>query len=163
MLRDQTFWTKKMFLFIHLHLHHLFTMMPVLHLPVPKNQFPINKDNFMFIKVNIEKSLEYVELPDVLLNKELDPLAMKNLCFAVFKDPVPVPDLQSQFLFQAYKLKGNSDGGLEFVQVPLIFQAKVLCLLSLHEASTVSCLITFFQVQPCETKAQYNVNSWHYQ
>ena len=74
-------------------------MMPVLHFPVPKNQFPINKDNFMFIKVNIEESLEYVELPDMLLNEELDPLAMMNLCFAAFKDPVLVLDLQSQYSF----------------------------------------------------------------
>ena len=88
-----------MFPYIHLHLHHLLTVMPVLHLPVPKNQFLINKDNFIFVKVNIEKSLEYMELPDVLLNEELDPLAMMNLCFAVFKDPVSVPDLQSQYPF----------------------------------------------------------------
>ena len=53
----------------------------------------------MFIKVNIKESLEYVELQDVLLNKELDPLAMMNLCFTAFKNPVPVLDLQSQFLF----------------------------------------------------------------
>ena len=142
-----------MFLFIHLHLHHLLTMMPVLHLPVPKNQFPINKDNFMFIKVNIEESLEYVELPDVLLNKELDPLAMTNLCFAVFKDPVPVPDLQSQIPFQAYRPRGDNDGRLDFVQVPPVFQARALHLLSLQEASTVSCLVTPFQVQPNETNA----------
>ena len=88
-----------MFLLTHLHLHHLLTMMPVLHLPVPKNQFPIDKDNFTFIKVNIEESLEYMELPDMPLNEELDPLAMTNLCFAAFKDPVPVLDLQSQYPF----------------------------------------------------------------
>ena len=82
-----------------LHLHHLFTTMPVLHLPVPENQFPIDKNNFMFIKVNIEESLEYMELPDVPLNEELDPLAMTNLHFTAFKDPVPVPDLQSQYPF----------------------------------------------------------------
>ena len=82
-----------MFPHIHLHLHHLLTMMPVLHLPVPKNQFLINKNNFTFIKVNIEESLEYMELPDVPLNKKLDPLAMMNLHFAAFKDPVPVQDL----------------------------------------------------------------------
>ena len=87
-----------MFLLIHLHLYHL-TVMPVLHLPVPKNQFLINKDNFMFVKVNIEESLEYVELPDMLLNEELDPLAMTNLCFTAFKDLVLVPDLQSQYPF----------------------------------------------------------------
>ena len=78
MLRDQIFQIKKMFPLIHLHLHHLHTVIPVLHLPVPENQFPVNKDNFMFIKVNIEESLEYVELPDMPLNEELDPLAMIN-------------------------------------------------------------------------------------
>ena len=93
MLRDQIFQTKKMFPLIHLHLHHLYTAMPVLHLPVPENQFSINKDNFTFIKINIEESLEYVKLSDMLLNKELDPLAMMNLHFAAFKDLVPVPDL----------------------------------------------------------------------
>ena len=95
--------------------------MPVLHLPVPKNQFPVDKDSLTFIKVNIEESLEYVELPDVPLNEELDPLAMINLYFAAFKDPVPVLDLQSQFPFQAYRPKGDDDGGLEFVQVPSVF------------------------------------------
>ena len=99
MIRDQTFQTKKTFPLTLLHLHHLLTVMPVLHLPVPKNQFLINKDNFMFVKVNIEESLEYVELLDVLLNKELDPLAMMNLHFTAFRDPVPVSDLQSQFPF----------------------------------------------------------------
>ena len=99
MLRDQTFWTKKKFPLIHLHLYHFLTAMPVLHLPVPENQFLINKDNFTFIKVNIEESLENVELPDVLLNEELDPLAIMNLHFAAFKDPVPVLDLQSQYPF----------------------------------------------------------------
>ena len=152
-----------MFLLIHLHLHHLYIAMPVLYLPVPKNQFLINKDNFTFVKVNIEESLEYVELPDMPLNKELDPLAMMNLCFAAFKDPVPVPDLQSQYLFQVYRPKGNDDGGLEFVQVPPVFQAGALHLLSLQEASTTSCLVTPFQMQPCETNTWYNVNSWHYQ
>ena len=88
-----------MFLLTLLHLDHLLTMMPVFHLPVPENQFLIDKDNFTFIKVNIEESLEYVELPDMLLNEELDPLAMTNLCFTVFKDLIPVPDLQSQYLF----------------------------------------------------------------
>ena len=128
-------------------------MMPVLHLPVPENQFPVDKDNFMFVKVDIEESLEYMELPDVLLNKELDPLAMMNLCFTAFKDPVPVPDLQSQFPFQAYRPRGDNDGRLDFVQVPPVFQARALHLLSLQEASTVSCLVTPFQVQPYETNA----------
>ena len=67
--------------------------MPILHLPVPKNQFLVDKNNFMFIKVDIEESLEYMELPDMLLNEELDPLTMMNLCFTVFKDLVPVLDL----------------------------------------------------------------------
>ena len=99
MLRDQIFQIKKMFPLIHLHLHHLHTVISVLHLPVPENQFPVNKDNFMFIKVNIEESLEYVELPDMPLNEKLDPLAMINLHFTAFKDLVPVLDLQSQFPF----------------------------------------------------------------
>ena len=120
-VRDQIFQTKKMFPFIHLHLHHLHTTMPVLHLPVPENQFPINKDNFTFVKVNIEENLEYVGLQDVLLNKELDPLAMTNLCFTAFKDPVSVPDLQSQFPFQVYRPRGDDDEGLEFIQVPPVF------------------------------------------
>ena len=124
-----------MFLLTLLHLHHLLTIMPVLHLPVPENQFLISKVNFTFIKVNIEESLEYMELPDVLLNKELDPLAMTNLCFTAFKDPVPVPDLQSQYLFQVYKPKGNDNGGLEFIQVPPVFQAgHFVCLASKRQA-----------------------------
>ena len=82
----------------------------------------------------------------MLLNKELDPLTMTNLCFTVFKDPIPVPDLQSQYPFQAYRPKGNDDGGLEFVQVPPVFQAGALHLLSLQEASNVSCLVTPFQM-----------------
>ena len=135
-----------MFPLILLYLHHLLTTMPVLNLLVSENQFLINKDNFMFIKVNIEESLEYVKLPDVLLNEELDPLAMTNLCFTAFKDLVPVPDLQSQYLFQAYRPKGNNNRGLEFIQVPLVFQARALCLLSLQEASTMSCLVIPFQV-----------------
>ena len=53
----------------------------------------------MFVKVNIKESLEYVELSDVPLNKELDLLAMTNLCFTAFKDLVPVLDLQSHFPF----------------------------------------------------------------
>ena len=53
----------------------------------------------MFIKVNIEETLEYVELQAMPLNEKLDLLAMTNLHFTAFKDPVPVPDLQSQFLF----------------------------------------------------------------
>ena len=73
--------------------------MPVLHLPVPKNPFPIKKDNFTFVKVMSKESLEYVELQDVPLNHKLDPLTMTNLCFAAFKDPVPTLDLQSQFPF----------------------------------------------------------------
>ena len=152
-----------MFLLTLFHLHHLLTAMPVLHLPVPKNQFLIDKDNFIFIKVNIEESLEYVELPDVPLNEELDPLAMMNLCFAVFKDLVPVLDLWSQYLFQAYRPKDNDNGGLEFIQVPPVFQAGALCPLSLQETSTMSHLVTSFQVQPCETNTWYNINSWHYQ
>ena len=67
--------------------------MPILHLPVLKNQFLVDKNNFMFIKVDIEESLEYMELPDMLLNEELDPLTMMNLCFTVFKDLVLVLDL----------------------------------------------------------------------
>ena len=78
---------------------HLHTAMPILHLPVSENQFPVNKHNFMFIKVNIEESLEYVELQDMPLNEELDLITMTNLCFTVFKDLVPVLDLQSQFSF----------------------------------------------------------------
>ena len=104
-----------------------------------------------------------MELLDVPLNKELDPLAMMNLCFTAFKDPVSVLDLQSQFPFQAYRPKGNNNRGLEFVQVPLVFQARALCPLSLQEASTTSCLVTPFQVRPCKTNAWYNINSWHYQ
>ena len=117
----------------------------------------------MFVKVNIEESLEYMKLLDVLLNEELDPLVMMNLHFAAFKDPVSVLDLQSQYPFQVSRPKGNDDGGLEFIQVPPVFQARALCLLSLQEASTASCLVTPFQVQPCETNAWYNVNSWCYQ
>ena len=82
----------------------------------------------------------------MLLNKELDPLAMTNLYFAAFKDLVPVPDLQSQFPFQAYRPKGNNDGGLEFIQVPLVFQAGAFHLLSLQEASIMSRLVIPFQV-----------------
>ena len=93
MLRDQTIWTKKIFHLILIHLHHLLTMMSVLHLPVPENQFPVDKDNFMFVKVDVEESLEYVELPDVSLNKELDPLMMTNLHFTMFKDLVSILDL----------------------------------------------------------------------
>ena len=100
-----------------------------------------------------------MELPDVLLNKELDPLAMMNLCFAAFKDLVPVLDLQSQYPFRAYRPKDNNDEGLEFVQVPPIFQVGALHPLSLQEASTVSRLVTPFQVQPCETNTRYNINS----
>ena len=70
--------------------------MPVLHLPVSENQFPVDKDNFIFIKVDIEKSLEYVELQDMPLNKKLDPLTMMNLHFTTFKDPVSVPSVQTQ-------------------------------------------------------------------
>ena len=137
--------------------------MPVLHLPVPKNPFPIEKDNFTFVKVMSEESLEYVELQDVLLNHELDPLTMTNLCFAAFKDPVPTPDLQSQYPFRAFRPKGDGEEGYEFVPIPLIFQTKELHPLSLQEASTASCLVTPFQVQPCETTAHYMINSWSYQ
>ena len=70
--------------------------MPVLHLPVLKNQFSINKNNFMFIKVNIEETLEYVELQAMPLNEKLDLLAMTNLHFTAFKDPVPVLSVQVQ-------------------------------------------------------------------
>ena len=99
-VRDFTFRMKRTFHLIHLHLHHLHTTtMPVLHLPVPKNPFPIEKDNFTFVKVMSEESLEYVELQDVPLNHELDLLTMTNLHFAAFKDPVPTPDLQSQYPF----------------------------------------------------------------
>ena len=146
MLRDQTFQTKKMFPLIHLHLHHLITTMTVLHLPVPKNQFLVDKNTFTFVKINIEKSLEYMELPDMPLNEELGPLAMMNQCFTAFKDPVPVLDLQSQFPFQAYRPKGNDNGGLEFVQVPPVFQTRALHPLSLQKASTMSHLVTPFQI-----------------
>ena len=64
-VRESIFRTKRTFLLIHPHLHHLHTMMPVLHLPVPENPFPIEKDNFTFVKVMSEESLEYVELQDV--------------------------------------------------------------------------------------------------
>ena len=137
--------------------------MPVLHLPVPENPFPIEKDNFTFVKVMSEESLEYMELQDVPLNHELDPLTMTNLRFAAFKDLVPTLDLQSQFPFRAFRPKGYGEEGYEFVPVPLIFQTKELRPLSLQEASTVSCLVTPFQVQPCETTAHYMVNSWSYQ
>ena len=91
-VRDFTFWMKRTFHLIHLHLHHPHTTtMPVLHLPVPKNPFPIEKDNFTFMKVMSEESLEYMELQDVLFDHELDPLTMTNLCFAAFKDLVPTP------------------------------------------------------------------------
>ena len=73
--------------------------MPILHLPVPENPFLIEKDNFIFMKVMSEESLEYVELQDVPLNHKLDPLTMTNLHFAAFKDPDPTPDLQSQYPF----------------------------------------------------------------
>ena len=82
----------------------------------------------------------------MLLNKELDPLAMMNLHFAAFKDLVPVPDFQSQYSFQAYRPKCNDNGGLEFIQVPPVFQARALRLLSLQEVSTMSHLITSFQI-----------------
>ena len=98
-VRESIFRMKRTFLPIHPHLHHLRIMMPVLHLPVPENPFPIEKDNFTFVKVMSEESLEYVELQDMPLNHELDPLTMTNLCFALFKDLVPTPDLQSQFPF----------------------------------------------------------------
>ena len=120
--------------------------MPVLHLPVPKNPFPIEKDNFTFVKVMSEESLEYVELQDVPLNHELDPLTMTNLHFTAFKDLVPIPDLQSQFPFQAFRPKGDRDEGYKFIPVPLIFQTKALRPLSLQEASTASRLVTSFQV-----------------
>ena len=95
--------------------------MPILHLPVPENPFLIEKDNFTFVKVMSEESLEYVELQDMLLNHELDPLTMTNLCFTAFKDAVPTPDLQSQFPFQAFRPKGDRDKGYEFIPVPPIF------------------------------------------
>ena len=98
-VRESIFRTKRTFLLIHPHLHHLHTTMPVLHLPVPENPFPIEKDNFTFMKVMSEESLEYVELQDVPLNHELDLLTMTNLCFAAFKDPVLTLDLLSQFPF----------------------------------------------------------------
>ena len=137
--------------------------MPVLHLPVPENPFPIEKDNFTFVKVMSEESLEYVKLQDVPLNHKLDPLTMTNLRFAVFKDPVPTPDLLSQYPFRAFRPKGDGEEGYKFIPIPLIFQTKALHLLSLQEASTASRLMTPFQVQPCETTACYTVNSWSYQ
>ena len=73
--------------------------MPILHLPVSENPFPIKKDNFTFVKVISEESLEYVELQDVPLNHELDPLMMTNLRFTAFKDLVLTPDLLSQYPF----------------------------------------------------------------
>ena len=94
-VRESIFQMKRTFLPIHPHLHHPHITMPVLHLPVPKNPFPIEKDNFTFMKVMSKESLEYVELQDVPLNHELDPLTMTNLCFAAFKDPVLTPDLLS--------------------------------------------------------------------
>ena len=133
--------------------------MPILHLPVPENPFLIEKDNFTFMKVISEESLEYMELQDVPLNHELDPLTMTNLRFAAFKDLVPTPDLLSQFPFRAFRPKGDGDKGYEFIPIPLIFQTKALRPLSLQEASTVSRLVTPFQVQPCETTARYMVNS----
>ena len=145
-VREFTFRTKRTFLHIHLHLHHPHTMMPILHLPVPENPFPIEKDNFTFVKVMSEESLEYVELQDVPLNHELDPLTMTNLRFTVFKDLVPTPDLQSQYPFRAFRPKGDGEEGYEFVPVPLIFQTKELRPLSLQEASTASRLVTPFQV-----------------
>ena len=129
---------KRTFLHILPHLHHPHTMMPVLHLPVPENPFPIEKDNFTFMKVISEESLEYVELQDVPLNHELDLLTMTNLCFAAFKDLVPTPDLLSQFPFRAFRPKGDGDEGYEFIPVPLIFQTKALHPLSLQEASMAS-------------------------
>ena len=137
--------------------------MPILHLPVPENPFPIEKDNFTFVKVMSEESLEYMELQDVPLNHELDLLTMTNLCFAAFKDLVLTPDLLSQYPFRAFRPKGDGEEGYEFVPVPLIYQTKALCQLSLQEASTASHLVTPFQVQPCETTACYMVNSWSYQ
>ena len=137
--------------------------MPVFHLLVPENPFLIKKDNFTFVKVMSKESLEYVELQDVPLNHELDPLTMMNLRFAVFKDLDPTPNLQSQFPFRAFRPKGDRDEGYEFIPVPLIFQTKALHPLSLQEASMASRLITPFQVQPCETTARYMVNSWSYQ
>ena len=98
-VREFIFWTKRMFLLIHPHLHHPHITTPILHLPVPENPFPIEKDNFTFVKVMSEESLEYVELQDVLLNHKLDPLTMMNLCFAAFKDLVLTPDLLSQYPF----------------------------------------------------------------
>ena len=139
--RDKTIQIKKMFHLILIHLHHLLITMPVLHLPVPENQFPIDKDNFTFVKINIEKSLEYMELPDMLLNKKLDPLIIMDLHFAAFKNLVPILDLQSQFLFQVFRPRDDDDGGLKYIKVPPIFQAEVLCPLSLQEPSTMSCLV----------------------
>ena len=98
-VRESIFQTKRTFLPIHPHLHHLHTMIPVLRLPVPENPFPIKKDNFTFVKVMSKESLEYVELQDVPLNHELDLLTMTNLCFAAFKDPDLTLDLLSQFPF----------------------------------------------------------------
>ena len=98
-VREFIFWTKRTFLHILPHLHHLHIPMPVLHLPVPENPFPIEKDNFTFVKVMSKESLEYVELQDVPLNHKLDLLTMTNLHFAAFKDPDPTPDLQSQYPF----------------------------------------------------------------
>ena len=120
-VRESIFRTKRMFLPIHPHLHHPRITMPILHLPVPENPFPIEKDNFTFVKVMSEESLEYMELQDVPLNHELDLLTMTNLCFTAFKDLVPTPDLLSQFPFQAFRPKRDGDKGYEFIPVPLIF------------------------------------------
>ena len=153
-VRESIFRTKRMFLLIHPHLHHLHIPMPVLHLPVPENPFLIEKDNFTFVKVMSKESLEYMELQDVLLNHELDPLTMMNLCFTVFKDPVLTPDLLSQYPFRAFRPKGDGEEGYEFIPVPLIYQTKALRQLSLQEASKASHLVTPFQVQPSETTAR---------
>ena len=125
-VREFTFWMKRTFLHIHFHLHHPHTTMPVLHLPVLENPFPIKKDNFTFMKVMSEESLEYVELQDMPLNRELDPLTMTNLRFAAFRDPVPNPDLQSQYPFRAFRPKEDGEEGYEFIPIPLIFQTKEL-------------------------------------
>ena len=61
-VRESIFQTKRTFLPIHPHLHHPHIMMPILHLLVPENPFLIKKDNFTFVKVMSEESLEYVEL-----------------------------------------------------------------------------------------------------
>ena len=114
-VREFIFRMKRTFLHIIPHLHHPHTTMPVLHLPVPENPFPIKKDNFTFVKVMSEESLEYVELQDVLLNHKLDPLMMTNLHFAAFKDPDLTPDLQSQYPFRAFRPKGDGEEGYEFV------------------------------------------------